>query len=78
MAKPDTTTDHVMTHKRCPECFTKLPLTAKKCPACNQKVEDVDKYGLAKKPLNWSGYFVAIGLWVLLGLYIYWAFFMEN
>ena len=62
-------------YKRCPECFTKLPLKATKCPACNQKVQEVGKFGIAKKPVNWIGYITAIGLWVGLGFYVWWAFF---
>ncbi len=61
--------------KRCPECFTRLPLNATKCPSCNQKVQEAGKYGLAKKPINWIGYISAIGLWIALGLYIWWVFF---
>jgi len=62
-------------YKRCPECFAKLPLTAVKCFSCGQKVEEADKYGLAKKPINWSGYITAIGLWAILIFYLWWAFF---
>jgi len=61
--------------KRCPECFAKLPLNATTCHSCKQKVEEADKYGLAKKPVNWSGYITVIGLWLALGLYLWWAFF---
>lgn len=63
------------TYKRCPECFAKLPLSATKCFECNQKVHEADRYGLAKKPVNWIGYITAILLWVGLGYYIWWAFF---
>jgi hypothetical protein len=62
-------------YKRCPECFTKLPLNATKCISCNQKVHDVGKHGIAKKPVNLVGYSSAIILWIALGVYIWWAFF---
>jgi len=64
-------------YKRCPECFTKLPLNATKCFACNQKVHEVGKHGLAQKPVNWIGYITAIGLWVAFGMYVWWAFFKK-
>ncbi len=63
--------------KRCPECFARLPIDAKQCHACNQKVHEVNKLGLAKKPFNWIGYISAIGLWVSFGFYLWWAFFKK-
>lgn len=66
-------------YKRCPECFTRLPLDATECYSCDQKViEGSDKYGLAKRPFDWTGYIRAIGLWILLGVYLWWAFFHQE
>lgn len=75
MGKTDHATESGETYKRCPECFAKLPLNAKKCYECNQTVHEADRFGLAKKPVNWLGYAAAVFLWVGLGYYIWWAFF---
>ncbi len=32
--------------KKCPECYTHLPLKTRKCPSCNTKIGDVDKLGI--------------------------------
>jgi len=78
MGKPKQKKDVDPKYKRCPECFSKLPLNATRCYSCNQKVEGAGKYGLAKRPINWAGYIVAIGLWVGLGFYLWWAFFKKG
>jgi hypothetical protein len=75
MGKPKQEKDVEPKFKRCPECFAKLPLDAKQCNSCDQKVEGVGQYGLAKKPIDWTGYFRAIGLWLILICYLWWAFF---
>ena len=61
--------------KRCPECFARLPLETDFCSACCQKVGDVNKYGLAKKPINWRGYSICLVSMLAFGIYIWWAFF---
>lgn len=60
--------------KRCPECFAKLPLHVKRCHACNLRVGEADKFGLAKRPVNWIGYSTAIILWIVFGFFVWWAF----
>ncbi len=74
MGKADSGTDSGVTYKRCPECFTKLPLNAKKCPECKQTVMEADKFGLAKTPVDWTRYILVIVLWAALAYFIWWAF----
>ncbi|MFW5908744.1 MAG: hypothetical protein ACOCR8_03805 [Desulfosalsimonas sp.] len=61
--------------KRCPECFVSLPIDAKQCFSCKAKVGGVDRYGKAKRPVNWFSYLTCILVWMFLILYIKWAFF---
>ncbi len=65
----------VHNYKRCPECLTNLPLNAKACTSCKQKVGDADKNGLAKRAINWRGYFMLLISWTALFFYVWWAFF---
>jgi len=67
--------DFSVKYKRCPECLTKIPIEIAKCPSCGQKLGEPDKYGLGKKPFNWSGYLTTIILWVALIYFIWWGFF---
>ena len=62
--------------KRCPECFSNLPMNATICPWCNQKVTTkVNKHGHAKKPIDWYAYVACLLSWVAAGFYIWWVFF---
>lgn len=61
--------------KKCPECLTYLAPDAKKCFSCGAKVKDVDKMGIAKRPINWKSYLFSLLSAVVLGLYLWWAFF---
>ena len=63
--------------KKCPECFTHLPLKAEKCNVCNTRVGGVNKHGTAKKPVDWRGYTICFLAWLVLGIYIWWAFLKE-
>ena len=45
----------VHTTKKCPECFTYLPLDSKMCHSCGKAVGPVTKLGLAAKPPNVKG-----------------------
>lgn len=78
MDKNDFGASDSVRYKRCPECFTKLPLRAQKCHACNQKVGEADKFGLAKKPFNWVGYGTALILWIVFGFFFWWAFLRDK
>ena len=63
--------------KKCPECYTYLPLDAQVCTACQAKIREVDKLGFANRPVDWWGYLIAavsIGGFVV---YMWWAFFRE-
>ncbi|WP_300667801.1 hypothetical protein [Desulfoluna sp.] len=64
----------VFTFKRCPYCFTNLSLTAETCLGCHKRVGKVDRFGLAKKPINYLGYLAAF-MWVGIFIgYIWFAF----
>ena len=64
-------------YKKCPECFSKLPLDATRCSSCGEKISGADKFGIAKKPFNWKGYGAAIVLWIVFGYFFWWAFLRE-
>ncbi len=63
--------------KKCPECYTHLPLKTRKCPSCNTKIGDVDKLGFATRPVDWSGYLIAIISILGFCLFVWWGFFKE-
>ncbi|VFQ44190.1 hypothetical protein [Desulfoluna butyratoxydans] len=67
-------TKRVFPSKRCPYCFASLSLAAETCPSCHKRVGTVDRYGLAKKPINYFGYLAAV-MWagIFVG-YIWFAF----
>ena len=61
--------------KRCPECFAVLKLDAKTCFACGQKVGRVDKFGLARRPIDFKSYLVFLLSLLMLAGYIWKKFF---
>jgi hypothetical protein len=63
--------------KKCPECYTYLPLRTTKCPSCNTKLGDVDKLGFASRTLDWAGYLIAIVSIIALVVFIWWGFFND-
>lgn len=63
--------------KKCPECHAYMPLEAKKCPECHKRVGSAGRDGIAKKAIDWSSYFTCLLVWVLLGVYLWWAFFRK-
>ncbi len=63
------------TTKKCPECLTQLTLDAEECFSCKKKVGEVNKHGVAKRPINWSSNIVCILSWILFVIYLWWAFF---
>jgi predicted amidophosphoribosyltransferase len=75
ISAPNTKQNPGLKHKRCPDCFARLPLSAGVCPQCGQKVGRVNKYGLARKPFNWRGYTLCLLSVSAFGFYIWWAFF---
>jgi len=60
--------------KKCPECFTYLPLNAKICTSCKVKVGKAGKDGIAEKATDWLAYLLCLAAWFLFGYYIWWAF----
>jgi hypothetical protein len=63
--------------KKCPECYTYLPLRTTKCPSCKTKLGDVDKLGFATRPFDWAGYLIAILSIAGLVAFIWWGFFRD-
>ena len=63
--------------KKCPECFSYLPLHTKKCPHCNTKLGGVNKLGFASRTFDWAGYLIAIISILGLCIFIWWAFFRD-
>ncbi|MFZ5571791.1 MAG: hypothetical protein ACOZF0_15430 [Thermodesulfobacteriota bacterium] len=78
MGKDGFHTGDFLQYKKCPECYTKLPMNAQKCHSCNQKVGEIDKFGFAKKPFNWVGYGSALVLWIAFGYFFWWAFLKDQ
>ena len=64
--------------KKCPHCYTYLPLDADTCTACRAKVGDVDKLGFASKPTDWRAYFIAAASIAVFAFFVYWAFFRDQ
>ncbi len=63
--------------KKCPQCYTYLPLHAQECTSCKAKVGEVDKLGFAEKPFDWLGYVIAIVAIAGFAIFMWWAFFNE-
>jgi hypothetical protein len=63
--------------KKCPECYTHLPLQTRKCPSCKTKLGNVDKLGFATRPFDWSGYLIAIVAIVGFCWFVWWGFIKD-
>jgi hypothetical protein len=63
--------------KKCPFCYTYLPLHANRCTACKKKIGEVDKLGFASKPFDWGGYVIAIASIIAFSIFMWWGFFRE-
>ena len=63
--------------KRCWNCSTFIPADARRCFSCHRRVGPPNKFGMARKPIDWWGYLVCLFLWGLLGYYGWWAFFKD-
>ncbi|MDX9787384.1 MAG: hypothetical protein RBT11_11435 [Desulfobacterales bacterium] len=61
--------------KRCPFCSADLPLNAYRCGVCGKRVGAIDRQGRAKRPIDWYGYTACIFSFLLLGWFVWWAFF---
>ncbi len=64
-----------ITFKRCPDCSANILLDATECSSCGVKVGGIDKFGKAKKPINWGAYLFTFLAWSSFLCYIWWAFF---
>lgn len=63
--------------KKCPECFTYLPLDAGRCHACGSRVGPVDKLGHARKVANVRAYIVAVFFAAVVAGVLWLGFFTE-
>jgi ribosomal protein L40E len=72
-----TNTSFGYTTKKCPDCYTHLPLRATVCTSCHVRVGDVDKLGFAQKPIDWRAYLVAAVSIAGFVIFMWWAFFQE-
>ena len=61
--------------KKCPECYTYIPIDAKVCPSCKTRVGKVTKGGMAARPTNWKTNVLCLIAWIVFALYIRYAFF---
>ena len=68
---------HTHMTKKCPECFTYLPLTSKVCHSCGKSVGPVTRLGLAEKPSNLKGYVMAAIAILAFLIFVWWGFFTE-
>lgn len=68
---------HVHMTKKCPECFTYLPLDSGVCHSCGKSVGPVTRLGLAEKPTNVKGYVVAAIAVLAFIVFVWWGFFSE-
>ena len=62
------------TTKKCPECFSYMPLRVRKCPICKCRVGPVNRFGLATRPVDVKSYIVFALAFVALVAFIWWAF----
>ena len=74
-SKHDISAEQSHITKKCPECFSYIPLNALKCPSCKIRVGEVDKHGMATKHTDWGSYLICFLAWVGLAIYIWFAFF---
>lgn len=70
-------TDHNRRYssKKCPECYEYVPLEANICPSCKTRLGKVQEHGMAERLTNWKGYILCGILWLILAIYLKWAFF---
>jgi hypothetical protein len=73
--KIKTITEQSHVTKKCPQCYTYIPLNALQCPSCKTKVGKVDKHGMATKRVDWGSYVICILAWLTLAIYVWFAFF---
>ena len=64
--------------KKCPYCYTYLTIADEVCFSCKNKVGKVDKYGMAKTPVDWNAYIRALLMWCIFCLFVWWKFFRDK
>jgi hypothetical protein len=74
-SKHDISAEQSHITKKCPQCFTYIPLDVSKCPSCKARVGRVDKHGMATSSTDWGSYLICFLAWVTLAVYIWFAFF---
>jgi hypothetical protein len=63
--------------KKCPECYTYLPLDADKCSACGKRIGPIDKLGFAQKVTNFRSYLIAAFFAAVFAAVLWVGFFTE-
>lgn len=63
--------------KKCPYCFTYLPLQEERCHSCKRKIGAVDSFGLARKLVDWKAYAICLVAWLAFCYYI-WRVFLKD
>jgi hypothetical protein len=61
--------------KKCPECYTYVPLKAQVCHSCKTRLGEVGPNGMARRLTNWKAYVICIVAWLVFAVYVKWAFF---
>jgi len=74
-SKSDSIAEQSHITKKCPQCFSYIPLDVLTCPSCKAKVGMVDKHGMASKRTDWGSYISCLIAWAALAFYIWFAFF---
>lgn len=77
-SKSDISAEQSHVIKKCPECYTYIPLDALKCPSCKARVGGVDKHGMASRHIKWGSYFICVLAWLVLVIYVWFAFFRSS
>jgi len=75
--KANSPSSNVHMTKKCPECFTYLPLDSSVCHSCGKNVGPVTRLGLAQKPTNIKGYAIAAVAILAFIAFVWWGFFLE-
>ena len=63
--------------KKCPECHAHLHVEVKKCYFCGNKVRRANKWGIAKRPINWLSYLNCLMAWAVFFFFLWWSFFPD-
>ncbi|MCP4349563.1 MAG: hypothetical protein GY795_29125 [Desulfobacterales bacterium] len=66
------------TTKKCPHCSATIGIEDTKCFSCGNKVGEPNRFGIAKKPINWWGNISAILACGGFIYYLYWLFAMKG